>query len=115
MTARPINAAPTRPRSFEIWTELAAPVKADGEAEAVVTPEPEARAVVGAVPLEMGKGAAVVVMTGTTLVRVVEALVVVEVADVVLALEEEEPLATSENWFVWARMPPLVVLTRLTW
>ena len=66
--------------------------------------------------MEIGKGAAVVVMTGTTLVRVVEALVVVEVvADVVLALELEEPLATSENWFVWARMPPLVVLTRLTW
>jgi len=114
MTAKPINAAPTRPRSLEIWTELAAPVNADGEAEAVVTPEPEARAVVGTVPLEMGKGAAVVVMAGTTLVRVVEALVVVEV---VPALLEEEllPLATSENWFVWARMPPLVVLTRLTW
>jgi len=113
MTTRPINAAPTRPRSFEIWTELAAPVNADGEAEAVVTPEPDARAVVGTVPLEMGKGAAVVVMAGTTLVRVVEALVVVD--DAVLALLEEEPLATSENWFVWARMPPLVVLTRLTW
>jgi len=113
MTAKPINAAPTRPRSLEIWTELAAPVNADGEAEAVVTPEPEARAVVGTVPLEMGKGAAVVVMAGTTLVRVVEALVVVD--DAVLALLEEEPLATSENWFVWARMPPLVVLTRLTW
>jgi len=115
MTARPINAAPTRPRSFEICTELAAPVNADGEAEAVVTPEPDARAVVGTVPLEMGKGAAVVVMAGTTLVRVVEALVVVD--DAVLPLLEEEvlPLATSENWFVWARMPPFVVLTRLTW
>ena len=45
-----------------------------------------------------------------------EALGVVGVvADVVVALELEEPLATSENWFVWARMPPLVVLTRLTW